>query len=404
MTSATAASPGTRSFSAKPVQRVGQIREQILKGADEAQQLRHLPQWLTDAMVEQGLFSFTLPENCGGEDASVRETIEVLEAIAAIDGSVGWNVMIGSEINAMAAGGMPSELIKEVFLDNPRVIMCGGGGPGTQPSRALKEEGGWRVFAQSTFMSGCHNSTWAFQSAPLFDGEKALLDEQGRPMMRTFFLHKDQYEILDTWNVASLRGSGSHDVRSNGAFVSSKWEAVQLQLPATNSTNPVFRMPVNVRLSFNKAAVAIGVARGAIDTFTDLAQNKTPWLSASTLKDRPMAQYRLGEAEATLRAARAFLMEAMDGVGASLANGEPEPSWESMKIARLACLHAAQSSMHVVDLIHNTGGTSSIRMDNPLERKLRDAHGAASHRWVGPQLYEELGKVFMGHQPGPGLM
>lgn len=51
----------------------------------------------------------------GGEDASIRETIETLEAIAAIDGSVGWNVMIGSEINAMAAGGMPQDSAREVF-------------------------------------------------------------------------------------------------------------------------------------------------------------------------------------------------------------------------------------------------------------------------------------------------
>jgi alkylation response protein AidB-like acyl-CoA dehydrogenase len=392
-----------RKFTDSPVERVHKMKDVIVRGGDEAQQLRHLPQWLTDALVEQNIFRFTLPENCGGEDASVRTTIDVLEAVAAIDGSVGWNVMIGSEINAMAAGGMPKELIQEVFLDNPRVIMCGGGGPGTQPSRALKDGSGWRVFAQSTFMSGCHNSTWAFQSAPLFDGEKPILDERGMPQIRTFFLHRDQWEIVDTWNVASLRGSGSHDVRSNGAFVSERYAGVQLQLPATNSDNPVFRMPVNVRLSFNKAGVALGIARGAIDAVIDLAQNKTPWLSATTLKDRPMAQYRVGEAEATYRAAKAFLNEAMDGVADTLKNGEPQPSWDSMKIARLACLHAAQSCMHVVDLMHNTAGTSSIRMDSPLERKLRDAHGAASHRWVGPQLYEELGRVFLGHEPGMGL-
>lgn len=389
--------PGT------PVERIHRLRDEIIKGADEAQQLRHLPLWLTDTLVKAGIFRFTLPENCGGEDASITDTINVLEAVSAIDGSVGWNVMIGSEINAMAAGGMPQHLIKEVFLDNPGVIMCGGGGPGTQPSRALKDGDGWRLFAQSTFMSGCHNSTWAFQSAPLFDGEQPILGENGQPIIRTFFIHKDQYEIIDTWDTASLRGSGSHDVRTNGVYIDPKWEPVQLQLPAVNSSNPVFRMPINVRLSFNKAGVAIGIARGAIDEVIQLAQTKTPWLSATTLKDRPMAQYRVGEAEATLRAGKAFLLEAMDGVAATLQNGEPEPTFESIKIARLACLHATQSAMKVVDLMHNTAGTSAIRMDNPLERKLRDAHGAASHRWVGPQLYEELGKVFLGHPPGMGL-
>ena len=125
-----------------PVERVAKLKDDILRGGDEAQQIRHLPSWLTDKLVDHGIFSFTLPPELGGENASMRETIEVIEAVAAIDGSVGWNVMIGSEINAMAAGGMPADLAKEVFIDNPRVIMCGGGGPGTQPSRALREPGG----------------------------------------------------------------------------------------------------------------------------------------------------------------------------------------------------------------------------------------------------------------------
>ena len=82
------------------------------------------------ALVDKGIFRFALPNELGGDNATICETIEVLEAIAAIDGSVAWNVMIGSEINAMVAGGMDPELAKEVYLDNPGLIMCGGGGPG----------------------------------------------------------------------------------------------------------------------------------------------------------------------------------------------------------------------------------------------------------------------------------
>jgi alkylation response protein AidB-like acyl-CoA dehydrogenase len=385
------------------VERVHAIKDQIVKGGDEAQQIRRLPGWLAQSMIDQGLYRFALPRELGGEDASVRGTIEVLEAVAAIDASVGWNIMIGSEINALVAGGCPEPQAKEIYGDW-NVIMCGGGGPGTQPSRALREEGGWRVFAQSTFMSGCHDATYAVQTAPLFDGEQPMLNEAGQPIIRSFLIPRDQFEILDTWDVAALRGSGSADVRTNGAFISDYWSEVQLfQLP-TPYENPVHRIPTSTRLSYNKAAVATGIARGVIDEFVSLAQTKTPFLSATSLKERPMAQYRLGEAEATLRAARAFLFEAMDGVTDSLAGGAQEPAWDAIKIARLACTHAAQSCRVIVDSLHNASGTTGIRMNSPLERKLRDAHGAASHRWVGPQLYEEAGKVLMGLPPGPGIM
>ena len=50
------------------------------------------------------------------------------------------------------------------------------------------------------------------------------------------------------------------------------------------------------------------------------------------------------------------------------------------------------------DSIHNAAGTSALRMDSPLERKLRDAHGCATHRWVAHPLYAELGKIFLGHE------
>ena len=55
--------------------------------------------------------------------------------------------------------------------------------------------------------------------------------------------------------------------------------------------------------------------------------------------------------------------------------------------------------MEVVDVIHAASGTSASYMKNPLERKLRDAHGAASHRWVAHPLYETLGGILFGLEP-----
>ena len=77
------------------IDRVGGLRDGIAAGGDQAQELRKLPESCVAALVDAGLFRFTLPEELGGEDASSVETIEVLEAISAIDASVGWNVMLG---------------------------------------------------------------------------------------------------------------------------------------------------------------------------------------------------------------------------------------------------------------------------------------------------------------------
>ena len=107
-------------FDRPPVARVAALADVIADGGDRAQQMRRLPDDTVAKLVDAGFFRFTLPRELGGEDASALETIEMLEAMAAIDASVAWNVMLGSEINAMAAGGMDPNLAKEVYLDNPR--------------------------------------------------------------------------------------------------------------------------------------------------------------------------------------------------------------------------------------------------------------------------------------------
>ncbi len=382
--------------------RVEGMRAEIETGAEEAQRIRRLPDNLVNSLVDAGFFRFTLPAALGGEDATSTQTIAVLEAIAAIDASTAWNVMLGSEINAMAAGGMDPQLAHEVYLMDPKVIMCGGGGPGSQPTRAERQkDGSVRVWGQTTFISGCHNARYCFMGAPLFKDGQPELGANGLPIYKMWFLHRDQWEIVDTWDVAGLRGSGSNDVRAEGGLVPEKYVGVDLMTIPAHYDNPVFRMPVPLRLAYNKVAVALGVARGALDAFRDLAENKVPMLSTATLRNRPIAQYRMGECMAQYRAMRAYVMDAMRDVEEELEAGADLPSAATTQAARLACVHASNECMKVVDTLHNTAGVSGMRMYSPLERKLRDAHGCATHRWVSHPLYQDLGGILLGLDPSP---
>jgi alkylation response protein AidB-like acyl-CoA dehydrogenase len=389
----------------KPRERVAALADVIAKGGDEAQDLRRLPEHTKDALIDAGIFRFAMPKELGGDDATITETIDILADISAIDASVGWNVMLGSEINAMAAGGMDKELAKEVFLDNPRVVMCGGGGPGSKPAYAIKQDdGGYKVWGETTFISGVHNSEWCFMGAPVIENDAPICDDNGNPIISMWFLNKSEYTILDTWDVAGLRGSGSHSVLAEGAYVPEKFANVELISFPAQYDNPAFRVPTPLRLAYNKAAIAIGVARGALDAFVDLANNKVPMLSPSKLKDRPIAQYKLAQSEAKYRAAYAYLMDAFHDVEEELLAGAELPGPETTQNARLACIYAGDSCMEIVDVIHNAEGTSASYMENPLERKLRDAHGAATHRWIAHPLYQDLGSILMGNPAGPEFM
>ena len=380
--------------SAPPLERLRAMRDALIEAGDEAQRVRHLPAWASNEIADQGLYRFALPPDLGGEDLRARGQIEIVEAASAIDGSVGWCVHINSEINSLILRRMELDFAHELY-DDWRVLVCAAVGPGLEHARARPDDGGWRLWCQGSFGSGCHNATWTL----VHSGSVGVPAEGGGSSERAFLLPRGDFEIIDTWDTAGLRGSGSHDIRIDGPFIPERATLpMDLFGPCETFSNPTFRNPMQAH--YNKGAVALGIARGAIDDLAALAVEKTPWTSGTLLADQPELQYRLGEAEATVRAARAFLLEAQAETEAHLGplpaeGGRARPDWPVLQRSWLSCVHAAQSTRHVVDTIHNTAGTTASRMDHSLERRLRDAHQAAAHAAISWRHYRNLGSTWL---------
>jgi len=387
------------------LERIAGMKESLAAAGDEAQQLRHLPAWASREMADQGLYRYVLPPELGGENLRAREQIEIVEAVSAIDGSVGWCTHISSEINALVIRRMQPAFAEQIF-DDWDALVCSGLGPpnGPNPGRGATRDGdGWRLNFQGSFASNCHNANWNFVM-----GAVTLDESTGEPAQASFMVPRGEFEILDTWDTAGMRGSGSDDVRMADCYVPPEHVLPFRSLaPSEIWENPTYRNPTHA--VYNKAAVALGVCRGAIDSFIELAQAKTPWGTASMLKDQAQIQYRIGQAQATLLAARAFVMDTQDRLEEHLGplpedGGRLAPEWEYFWPALLACAHAAQSCREVVGVLNNTAGTTGSRMDSPLERQLRDAHQAANHALISYRHYEQLGASFVGHEPPPGYM
>ena len=388
------------------LERIESMREMLRAAGDEAQELRHLPAWAAKEMAANGLYRFALPAELGGEDVSAREQIENVELVSSIDGSVGWCAHINSEINGLIVRRMDRALCDEIF-DDWDALVCSGLGPpnGPNPGRTARREGdGWRLSYQGSFASGCHNATWNFVMSPVVIDEAT---EEGAE--NSFMVPKGEFEVVDTWDTAGMRGSGSHDVRMDGTYVPPEHLLPARPLaPSEQWDNPTFRNPCHA--VYNKSAVALGVCKGAIESFTDLAMNKVPWGLATALKDMPQVHYRMGEAMATYMAARTFVLDTQDALEANLGPKKPseggrlEPDWDVFWPAYLACAHSAQAVRHVVGIINNTAGTTGNRMESPLERHLRDAQQSATHALISWRHYEDLGKTFVGHDPAANYM
>jgi alkylation response protein AidB-like acyl-CoA dehydrogenase len=316
--------------------------------------------------------------------------MEVIEAVSMADGGAGWTVMIGIEVLGVAAGYVPEDTMRTILTTEPATIAAGAINP---LGRAVPTEGGFVVDGRWPFASGIHNADWWWGGCMVDDGT----DRRPRQAIQVL-VPRGSFEIIDTWDVAGLAGSGSHDVAVTDQFVPLSHVSTMPGPPA-NRTEPIFRMPVMSRLAFNKIGVATGIARSAIDDFVALAGEKTPRGERSVLAERPRAQLAVAEAEALLCSGRAWVFEVVEELWDHALAGRPV-SDELHARVRLSCAHAVQSSVRAVETVHSAAGASVNFRSSPLERRFRDVHVVPQQITVAPHLIEAAGRVLLGLDPG----
>jgi alkylation response protein AidB-like acyl-CoA dehydrogenase len=158
-------------------------------------------------------------------------------------------------------------------------------------------------------------------------------------------------------------------------------------------------MPMMSLFVFALAAVTLGIARAAIDAFVELAGGKTPMGSTALLRDKSSAQADIGRAETMVRAARAFLVEAVEEQWAEIAAGQA-PSLAKRAAIRLASTFAGEASVRAVDLVYVAAGGSAIYESGRIDRCFRDVHVAVQHIGLTTNNYELAGRVLLGLDPG----
>lgn len=361
----------------------------VREHASEAEHDRTVPRKVVDAMAGAGLFRVCVAREHGGFECDPETTVRVIEAVSEADGSTGWALMIGIETMGIASGWAPGSFGRELFSEPGRVM----GGALNPLGRAMREPGGWRLNGRWPFISGSPHADWL-----LLGG--VLHDESGESLHRSheFYVPRGSFEIIDTWSVAGLRGSGSHDVEVRDLFVPADHTTSILFGPALRS-GTLFRYPVMPRLAYNKVGVATGIARAAIEAFKDLAGAKKPLGSRALLRERNSAQLQLAEAEWQLEAGRALVFSIARETWASIVSGEELSPAQRARL-RIACSGAVAAAVKAVELVYAAAGSSANYMTSPLERQFRDVHVVPMHATVNAQLMEAAGRSLLGLDPG----
>jgi alkylation response protein AidB-like acyl-CoA dehydrogenase len=308
------------------------------------------------------------------------------ETIARGDASTGWCVSIAATSSLLSAY-LPPEGATEIFGSADAVAA----GVWAPRGTAGPVDGGFRVSGRWAFCSGIMHSDYLFAGCVVDTGATS---EAGPPVLRVVGIPTGELEILDTWHTSGLCGTGSHDAVADDVFVPAHRTLSLLGEPLTVDA-PLYRFPIFGFFALSIAAAALGNARGAIDDLVELAVGKMGQDSRRTLAEHQTTQRAVAEADASVRAARAFYYQAIND--AWQAAHRPEPvSVELRSGLRLAATHAVRTAAEVVRSMYDLGGGTAIYADSPLQRRFRDAYAATAHFQVNPASWELPGRLLLG--------
>lgn len=366
------------------------LHPMLKEAAPESEKQRKVSSKVVAELARCGAFRMLVPQELGGGEVTPWVFLQALEELAKGDAAAAWCVMTGATTGVLSAY-MDEPGAQELWGEQPDVVMAGIFAP---MGKATAVDGGYRLTGRWPFASGCENATWRMGGALVLEDSKPRMGEDGAPMIYSMFFRSEESEVIDTWSVNGLRGTGSHDIAVKDIFVPESHVTTLLGRSA-RVTSPLFAFPVFGLLATGVAAVGLGIARAAIDTLKELAQNKRSYGGKKTLAQQELTQLQVAQSEAELQAARALLQLTLQEVWDVAEQTGKIGDTEKARV-RMAASHAATAAARVVDAMYHLGGGSSIYERCDLQRHFRDVHTLTQHVMVSPRIMTTVGRVQLG--------
>jgi len=346
-----------------------------------ADQQRRLTDPVITFLRDQDLLKLKLPAVLDGAESDNALQFEIYEKIAYHHAAAAWCCFIYTDIIALVSSMLPDAGLETLFA-NGLPLICGGGGRvlGTLAGA----EGGYRVDGRFAYGSGLSGSDWIAVMA-------ADPASPTAPMMCA--VPTAAAQSLDNWNVLGLQGTGSADFTIDNAFVP---EILAFQIGSKPLRGgPNLRLGVAGLIGHTVPAVALGVARRALDDLINFAREKRRgYLVRQTIGGRQAFQAFIATADLRLKAARALMLENGLQLAKVAASGTDTAPIEAE--IRAAGTWVTEQALQISSDIIRWAGGEAIRQGSRFERALRDIQVASTHYCVSNTSLESQGQHLMG--------
>jgi 3-hydroxy-9,10-secoandrosta-1,3,5(10)-triene-9,17-dione monooxygenase len=323
-----------------------------------------------------GFFKIFQPKRWGGWELQPRTFFDVQVALAEGDVSVGWVFGILG-VHSFHLALFDDRAAEDVWGQDSSALIASPYSPG----KAVPVEGGYRLTGRWRFSSGTEHCNWIFLGGVVDHGDTHASFLKAD--FRTFLLPRADYQIIDTWKVVGLKGTGSQDIVVDGAFVPE--HRTHLMKDATNGTNPgtaprnstLYRYPYWQIFLRAVSTAAIGGLQGMVNAFIDYGSKRVSVTGAKTVFN-PEATLALAEARAGIDEMRATLRRNFTRMAESAEAGE-KPLLDDRLLYKFQCTSVAKRCATLALPLFEAAGGTGIFENQPFGRYYTDILAMGNH-------------------------
>lgn len=344
--------------------------------AARTEELRRLPPETERDLHDTGLFRMLQPRRIGGAELDYVSLIDCADLLGQADASVAWNLANLASHHWML--GMFEQKAQNLVWDRDADALIASSFI-FPAGRATRVDGGYRLHGSWPFSSGVASCEWNMLASVVYSEDEADGIEY-----RIFLLPKGDYKVLDTWNVAGLRGTGSCDVEVRDVFVADHMTVAVGDLsggPTPGSKvnpNPLYALPVFSLFPYVLSGVALGNAQACLDDYAEVARHRISTYNRAKLSDFQSTQIKIAEASAKIDAARLIMRSAcLDAMADARRNHIPGMATKTRY--RRDGAFSVNLCTEAVSMLFAASGARGLFTTGVLQRQFRDAHAINSH-------------------------
>jgi indole-3-acetate monooxygenase len=281
-----------------------------------------------------------------------------------------------------AGSYLADDAVAELWADGRRPVIAG---QGTRPGTAVPHEDGFLVSGSWSFASGLLHGTHIHTLA--------VITTTGEP--RIFVVPVEEASLLGNWDVLGLRGTGSIDYTLDNVYVPDSYSHFAV-VDEPLRGGEVYRVGIIGFATMCHSGWALGVGRRLLDELGALVHDGAGRAGSRAGSDAFQQDY--AKAEATLRAARAFVFEAWGDAWETLHAGA-RLSVRQHTLVRLALTNVTNALAEVAEFVYLAGGTTALRRGT-IQRLVRDVHAGTQHVTSAPAVWANCGRELVGLAEG----